>query len=1359
MHNLLNKLSWFIPVVLSVAGVPSDVSRVSPQTPPPAQVAVQPNSFGESSQEETPSYPSDSSSNGGGWWQGDGSTDANRLHPEVLASTPEQGWSEPVSPYFSEPYYAPQPTAAPNTFMPPRGVTRRSGTPAPSNELFAPGQTDSPKAASAPTLGTTPVAPMLAFPVVPSLKDSSNAAAPTTAPTTTPTAPLTPEASVTASVQLKVSPGQAAHGSRVTVTWSVTPASAATPLDWIGLFASESAGLPLHLTAGKATGEVTQIVDSIIQPGTYSVRYVFGASGKVGATNQLTIVAAATTTSHVQDTTGSTPAPETTVPTTDELRQIELSAVPDHVAPGDTMTVHWSLVPATLASPDDVIELCLGELPAGVAQAQETCVPLVSTAGAADGNNSVTIPMELPLGRHALQYRGVHAGITRAVLDVVSATTPDNGSGAPAAPAEPEGSAPDEPEPTVPPIPPTLTFDATKSTIVSGEGTLLIWNSTDAQGCQAEGGWSGAKGVSDQEWITPQTTTTYRLTCTESGESVTETVTVTVTSDPDVPPTTLGEDAAYQHLAERMDARFHGDQLRLIESYIAPYPSGPDGTSLSGVALTADNALAALAFLARGQEDDLRRAKILCDTLLWYQGHDLFADHRLRQAYQSSQDLAGAAQDAPEIPPAFRATSVDELAWAGLAWLTYFERVRDPHTSNPREDLKAVYLEAAIAGADLMVDHLKADAPGEGFYWGVRDTTPAALSLTVSPERMAPGGTLVIDWAVPMKDASDQDTIQFVASFGTLGSYPTSGQLRGRMTPALPSGIPPMTLQVQYRSGVAGPILASQEITIDAAAPAVIVPSLPAPEPELVTETMTDQNLLAYVLLMRLYDLTGEERWLVSAAHAKQFLETVAWSETRGTFSAGLMDHQLDTLHQMVQPQALALLGLGKAAAYGRALDWVDEALKVSAGEATSDGFSGYDAGIDLEHESQPDGIWFAGTAEMALAYQVASDLHPGKSDYYLAKLEEAQHHPHGNGKGLVAASHNGVSSGMGDARYDASTHIGTTAWYLLAHRHRNPLWATATDKPVPHEASSPNPVTVPENTAPVLASIGNQRVVVNGKLTFLVSATDKENDPLVFSTSTLPTGAKFQPDAQDPSKWRFTWIPTGQQVGDTAVTFRVSDGTADDSETITITVDPPPNQPPVLAPIGNQTVVVSGKLSLTVSASDPEQAPLTLRATLANGQEIGTIGATFTDNTNGTGSFVWAPTAAQVGDYRVTFTATDPAGQSNAETVTITVKPPPNQPPVLDPVGDQTVVVSGKLQFTVSASDPEGEPVTLSATGLPTGASFTTVQGTGTVTQTFVWVPAADQVGTYRVLFTATDRQGLTTAKPVTIIVKPQGT
>ena len=85
------------------------------------------------------------------------------------------------------------------------------------------------------------------------------------------------------------------------------------------------------------------------------------------------------------------------------------------------------------------------------------------------------------------------------------------------------------------------------------------------------------------------------------------------------------------------------------------------------------------------------------------------------------------------------------------------------------------------------------------------------------------------------------------------------------------------------------------------------------------------------------------------------------------------------------------------------------------------------------------------------------------------------------------------------------------------------------------------------------------------------------------------------------------------------------------------------------------------------------------------------------------------------------------------------------------------SVSVESPLSFTVTATDPDGLAVSLSAAGLPAGATAPASSGTGTASTTFNWTPATNQIGVYAVDFSATDDDG-TTALEVRIAVAEGG-
>ncbi|MGH8015647.1 MAG: putative Ig domain-containing protein, partial [Candidatus Zixiibacteriota bacterium] len=210
---------------------------------------------------------------------------------------------------------------------------------------------------------------------------------------------------------------------------------------------------------------------------------------------------------------------------------------------------------------------------------------------------------------------------------------------------------------------------------------------------------------------------------------------------------------------------------------------------------------------------------------------------------------------------------------------------------------------------------------------------------------------------------------------------------------------------------------------------------------------------------------------------------------------------------------------------------------------------------------------------------------------------------------------------------------------------------------------------------------------------------------------------------------------------------FYASDGTAVDSEQITISVIEAGNQAPVLAVIGNKSVAEGVLLSFNVSATDPDQTtPSFTTSTLPTG-------AAFVDNGNGTGSFSWTPNFTQAGVYPVRFRALDGV-VVDTEIVTITVTEAGNQAPILAVIGNQSTTEGVLLTFNVSATDADGTIPNMTTSTRPTGANFV---NNGNGTGTFTWTPTFAQAGVYNIRFYAGD--GIVTdSENVTITVGEAG-
>ncbi|NLY74548.1 MAG: tandem-95 repeat protein [Firmicutes bacterium] len=274
------------------------------------------------------------------------------------------------------------------------------------------------------------------------------------------------------------------------------------------------------------------------------------------------------------------------------------------------------------------------------------------------------------------------------------------------------------------------------------------------------------------------------------------------------------------------------------------------------------------------------------------------------------------------------------------------------------------------------------------------------------------------------------------------------------------------------------------------------------------------------------------------------------------------------------------------------------------------------------------------------------------------------------------------------------------------------------------------NTNTTQVNLPPVLAPISDQTADQGQLLQLIIRASDPNDDPLIFSAHNLPEGAAFDPETQV-----FSWIPGYTQSGDFTVRFEVSDGRLTASREVVITVRKV-NLPPVFDPIGNQTVNEGELLEFTVSATDPNEDPLTYSVASLP------AGAVFDPATR---VFSWSPDYTQAGVYTVVFHVSDGSLTDSIE-VKITVNQV-NRPPVLEVIDNHWVDEGQILEFTINAIDPDGDLLTYSVTGLPEGAGF------DPAARLFSWTPDYGQAGTYMVTFQVNDGQ-ITVARDVYIVV-----
>ncbi len=181
------------------------------------------------------------------------------------------------------------------------------------------------------------------------------------------------------------------------------------------------------------------------------------------------------------------------------------------------------------------------------------------------------------------------------------------------------------------------------------------------------------------------------------------------------------------------------DDLRFLRSFeTLPTLTDSVDVAMRNVAYTYDNALALLAYLARGDADDLRRARILADSFVYAANHDRFHnDGRLRNAY-SGGDLM--------VPPGWEPNGRIGTVRAPGYWLcsdNSWVEVESGLSSNMgniawvmialaaagQQFNTSDYLDAAIGLGEWVETNCRDERGAGGYSAGIRETAEDQFAL------------------------------------------------------------------------------------------------------------------------------------------------------------------------------------------------------------------------------------------------------------------------------------------------------------------------------------------------------------------------------------------------------------------------------------------------------------------------------------------------------------------------------------------------------------------------------------------------------------------------------------------------------
>ncbi|MDP2940457.1 MAG: hypothetical protein Q8O13_10375 [Candidatus Omnitrophota bacterium] len=188
----------------------------------------------------------------------------------------------------------------------------------------------------------------------------------------------------------------------------------------------------------------------------------------------------------------------------------------------------------------------------------------------------------------------------------------------------------------------------------------------------------------------------------------------------------------------------------------------------------------------------------------------------------------------------------------------------------------------------------------------------------------------------------------------------------------------------------------------------------------------TEQNADLYIAFKRLSETpSAESYWLSQALRARTFVLSMRNAGQSRYYVGTTETGAINDNPQALDANAMPILSLNDFTP----INWIENNCHLF-----SDGFEGFDFNNDR------DGIWFEGTGQMAVVYKMAGRSLDSRK--YILQMRQAQNipAPYGNGKGIISASHDGVSTGFEWWLLFKSMSLSATSWFIFAEFGLNPF-------------------------------------------------------------------------------------------------------------------------------------------------------------------------------------------------------------------------------------------------------------------------------------------------------------------------------
>ena len=264
------------------------------------------------------------------------------------------------------------------------------------------------------------------------------------------------------------------------------------------------------------------------------------------------------------------------------------------------------------------------------------------------------------------------------------------------------------------------------------------------------------------------------------------------------------------------------------------------------------------------------------------------------------------------------------------------------------------------------------------------------------------------------------------------------------------------------------------------------------------------------------------------------------------------------------------------------------------------------------------------------------------------------------------------------------------------------------------------------------------------------ITATDPDGLPLAFAKGTGPTFMTVSTvNAGTGTATGNIHLAPGilDPYGTSTADVTVSDGALTDSKSLMITVGQCHGNPTLAQP-ANMTVHAGSTADQGITGTDACGSPLTFSKVA--GPAFMTVFTTNPGTGTGIGDIHLTPGLSDVGSFLATVRVSNGA-VNNDKSFAIQVNPSGGGPPTLDQPADMTVTEGVTADQILSASDPDGDPLTFTKDA---GPFFMTVSDVTPSTGDLHLAPGFADAGIYRASVRVSD--GITSdAKSLTVTVK----